>query len=338
LTAENANSMIMPQLFSGPQTNTFLSDSPAAYRVWREHKLKCRQSLDPTMPVTLDRQQLFDQHGLRQARAHIAAFGFVLFDGASDLSKQGFLALNRQLGLNTIDANLSADSDAVTTLRVVDAQAKSSRYIPFTNRALNWHTDGYYNSPETMIRAFSLYCVQPAISGGETSLLDHEMVYLALRDMNYAWVEALMDAQVMTIPANVIDGETVRSEQSGPVFAIAEGVERTENEGAERSEKADRDNQAPQLTMRYTSRPGNIVWKAGASIQPALAAIRDLLDNNEYTVKLRLLAGQGVICRNILHRREAFDQNVAQSPRLFYRARYLDSLAGSLTDSVGSKV
>ena len=77
--------------------------------------------------------------------------------------------------------------------------------------------------------------------------------------------------------------------------------------------------------MRYTSRPGNIVWKDGTAIQPALAAIRDLLDSNEYTVKLRLQAGQGVICRNILHRREAFDQNEAQSPRLFYRARYTDA-------------
>ena len=211
MTAGYANSMIDPQQLNEPKATAFRSSDPVEYCVWRQHKLRRRQSLDPTSQVTLDRQQLFSQTGLVQARAQIEAFGFVLFGRASDLSKQEFLALNRQLGLNAIHANLSADSDAVTSLRVVDANEKSSRYIPFTNRALNWHTDGYYNSPESLIRAFSLYCVQPAISGGETSLLDHEMIYMALRDMDYALVEGLMDAEVMTIPANKLTGK-----RSGP--------------------------------------------------------------------------------------------------------------------------
>ena len=112
-------------------------------------------------------------------------FNFALYEiAASDdgFSTQDFLAFGRQFGLHRIDANLSAESDGVTLLSAVDPADKRSRYIPYTSRALNWHTDGYYNSLSARIDAFSLYCVNPAERGGENFLLDHEMVYMQLRD------------------------------------------------------------------------------------------------------------------------------------------------------------
>jgi alpha-ketoglutarate-dependent taurine dioxygenase len=48
-----------------------------------------------------------------------------------------------------------------------------------------------------------------------------------------------------------------------------------------------------------------------------------LASDSEYMLTHRLRAGQGVICNNVLHRREAFvDDAPSGRRRLLYRARY----------------
>jgi len=106
--------------------------------------------------------------------------------------------LGEQLGLIRLDHNLLADEDAVTSLQVVPEKGGRG-YIPYTNRRLLWHTDGYYNAPERRIRAFVLHCVSPAASGGENALLDRRSPISRLRDQDPELVRALMDPQAMTI-------------------------------------------------------------------------------------------------------------------------------------------
>ena len=54
--------------------------------------------------------------------------------------------LGERLGLARLQANPLADEDGITSLEV--APEKSGRgYIPYSNRRLLWHTDGYYNPP-----------------------------------------------------------------------------------------------------------------------------------------------------------------------------------------------
>ena len=55
-------------------------------------------------------------------------------------------ALGQQFGLERLDGNLRADEDSITSLRV-KPEMQENHYIPYTNRPLNWHTDGYYNTP-----------------------------------------------------------------------------------------------------------------------------------------------------------------------------------------------
>ena len=216
--------------------------------------------------------------------------------------------LAQQFGLEHLDSNLLADEDAISSIAV--RPEKSGRgYIPYSNRRLLWHTDGYYNPPARRVRAFVLHCVRPAEEGGENALLDPEMAYLLLRQQNPDHVRALMVPDAMTIPANEESG--IRAAQSGPVFSI--------------------DSDDGCLHMRYTARTRSVVWKDDDATRAAVQALEHLLaDNSPYVFRHRLSAGQGLIANNVLHSRTAFTDAVDKgATRLIYRARYYDRIAGT---------
>jgi len=237
---------------------------------------------------------------------------YVVRDGAP-ADKEAIRALGRQFGLERLDRNLRADEDSITTLRVVP-EAASARYIPYTSRPLNWHTDGYYNPTDEQVRAFVMHCVAPAASGGENLLLDPEIVYILMRDRNPDYIHALMQPDAMLIPANVEDGRQLRAVQSGPVFTV---------------EKA-----SNALHMRYTARTRSIEWKADRAVRDAIEFLRELLDSDTpWIIRHRLQAGQGLICNNVLHRREAFvDDAAAGRARMLYRARFYDRIRDTVAD------
>ena len=138
------------------------------------------------------------------------------------VSTESIAMLGRQLGLTTPDRTLSAVVDGIAAIEV-RATGRMGEYIPYTDRPINWHTDGYYDAAPARIQAFIMHCARPAVSGGANRLLDADMVYIALRDANPAYVEALMRPDVMTIPANIDGGQVLRPEVTGPVFARAGG-------------------------------------------------------------------------------------------------------------------
>ncbi|TNF38714.1 MAG: taurine catabolism dioxygenase TauD [Gammaproteobacteria bacterium] len=214
--------------------------------------------------------------------------------------------LGRQLGLERLDGNLCADDDSITSLQVMDSDTRHAGYIPYTNRPLSWHTDGYYNLPEQQIRAILMHCVRDAVEGGENLLLDHEIAYIQLRDQNPEYIKALMRPDVMTIPPNVAEGQTLRTEQSGPVFSV--------------------DEQSQSLHMRFSARMRNIVWHDDDITRQAVAALNALLNpENPYVFRYRLKPGEGIICNNVLHNRTGFSDDPASGrTRLLYRARYYD--------------
>jgi hypothetical protein len=218
-------------------------------------------------------------------------------------------ALGRQLGLVRLDHNLNADEDAVTPLRVAIAGPRRG-YIPYTSRAIDWHTDGYYNPPGAEVRGFVLHCVYAALEGGENALLDPEIAYIWLRDTDPELIRALMAPDVMTIPANADEGGEIRPERSGPVFSV-QGVGR--------------------LHMRYTRRKRNVMWRADPTVQAALERLERLLDSTSpRVVRARLEPGWGVVCNNVLHTRTAYrDGPDPNRARLLYRGRYYDRIAGT---------
>ena len=211
--------------------------------------------------------------------------------------------LGERFGLTSLDRNHLADDDGITPLAVHGDGARA-RYIPYTDRPIAWHTDGYYNHPPRQVRALLLHCARPAAVGGENRLMDTEMAYLLLRDEDPAHVAALMRDDAMTIPANDEDG-MARPATIGPVFWL------------------DRDGR---LAMRYTARARNIEWSGEPAVQAAVAALRRILDGpGPHVFTARLEAGWGLVGNNVLHTREKFTDDSA-APRLLYRARYHDRI------------
>ena len=175
------------------EKSPFLLENEGAYQAWRARKLKIRQQLSPDRVFELDQQARLPQSLLEQARLQVDAYNFVLFQSGVEMDKKAFLELNHQFGLYRLDSNLGADEDSVTSLHVVAASDERAQYIPYTNRALNWHTDGYYNPHERRINAFALYCVHQAERGGGNHLFDHEWMYITIRDREPDLLAALMD-------------------------------------------------------------------------------------------------------------------------------------------------
>lgn len=210
--------------------------------------------------------------------------------------------------MNNLDKHLCAEDDAISSLQVMPEGTTHEGYIPYTNRAINWHTDGYYNTPDKQIRSMLLHCASAAARGGENQILDHELLYIQLRDRNPEYIRVLMEADVMTIPANVSNGVEIRPAMTGPVFSIdpANGA----------------------LHMRFTARTRSIEWKDNELVSEAVACLHSLLTkDNPYVMSLRLAEGEGLLSNNVLHNRTAFQNDVdAGQERLIYRARYYDRI------------
>jgi hypothetical protein len=211
--------------------------------------------------------------------------------------------------LRRLDANWLSEEDGVSSITVSDARDERGGFIPYTDRPIKWHTDGYYHPQRRRIRAMVLHCVRPAHSGGVNALLDHELAYIALRDASPRWLRALMAGDAMTIPGRDDDDGVARAAQSGPVFSV--------------------DPRDHTLHMRYTSRTRSIEWKADVATHEAVAFLeRFVNDDNPFVLRTRLEAGMGIVANNVLHERSGFTDDAA-SPRLLYRARYLDRIGPS---------
>ncbi|HEY9051069.1 MAG TPA: TauD/TfdA family dioxygenase [Gammaproteobacteria bacterium] len=214
--------------------------------------------------------------------------------------------LGAQFGLNRLNHNWLADDDAITSL-AVNNQGEHPHYIPYTNRPISWHTDGYYNRKDEQIWGLLLHCVRPASRGGENQILDHEIAYIKLRDTSPDYIRALMQPDVMTIPARTdTDGSVARQVEAGPVFSVNEVT--------------------GDLHMRYTARTRNIVWKDDKLACEAINHLESLLKTDmPYKFVGRLEPGMGLVSNNVLHDRSGFDETKGQE-RLLYRARYFDRI------------
>jgi alpha-ketoglutarate-dependent taurine dioxygenase len=282
-----------------------------AYLQWREQKLHySAPALNDLLVHIKDPYQLSDEEMaaiVKRCDQYNMAVYQLTDPGVQD--KSLVHAFGSQLAMENLDANLRSDEDSVSSLEVC-AQT-GNQYIPYTNKALSWHTDGYYNRLDKQIFAIIMHCVRPAAEGGVNSLLNPENVYISLRDEDPAYIEALMHPEAMTIPDNVEQGKVIREAQTGPVFIVRPQV------GSE----------ARRLHMRFSARKRNIVWRDTEETKQAVDKINRLMADEGNVFKVALNTGQGIICNNVLHNRSSFTDSEAQK-RLMYRARYFDAVNG----------
>lgn len=288
--------------------NPFDLADDAAYRLWRDAKLAhYPRRIEDLIVEVKDPHQLTDSEYAAIAdcvrRSNMAIYASAHTEADKTLPRR----MGEQFGLVRLDHNVLADEDAISTLTVAEEkEGMRADYIPYTNRGIRWHTDGYYNPPARRICGMILHCVQSAEQGGENRLLDHEIVYLLLRDQNPAFIEALSVPDVMTIPARMDDTGIARAAETGPVFSVLE------DSGA--------------LHMRYTARTKSIEWKDTPQTLAAVKALEAILaDDSHYVLQGRLDPGMGLICNNVLHDRTGFN-DTPEHRRIVYRARYLDRI------------
>ncbi|VAX12578.1 hypothetical protein MNBD_GAMMA24-1019 [hydrothermal vent metagenome] len=291
------------------QASPFTLDNESAYQQWRDQKLENYPEDIGELVVEIDDPRNLTQTEFDALLQRCRKTNMALYAGktGTDPSPEIPLAMARKFGLQALNKNWLADDNGLTSLTVRDDGVRK-HYIPYTNRAINWHTDGYYNIASQQIHALNLHVVQRAASGGENALLDHEIAYILLREKNPDYIRTLMAPEAMTIPARIEEGKVARQDEPGPVFSI----------------RADGN-----LHMRYTIRVNNVIWADDPLTSEALGYLKEILEGNSKYIYRGLLApGMGLISNNVLHDRAAFSDD-AEHKRHYYRARYFERLAGT---------
>ena len=237
----------------------------------------------------------------RIRRCNMAIYAGRVLDEDPDIPRR----LGEQFGLHRLDANWLAGEDGISEIRVFD-DGTQKLYIPYTDRPIKWHTDGYYNPPEWQIRGMVLHCVRPAATGGENRLMDHEMAYLLLRE-----------AGAGTCPGADAAGRDAHS-RSGWTNRMACARRR-----AARSSRSTRTDTCTCATPHGpAASPGS---RMPPRRPPSRRWKRLLASDSPSILQAQLEPGMGLLCNNVLHDRAAFRDDPAR-PRLLYRARYLDRI------------
>jgi len=280
--------------------------NPSEYERWRDEKLSNYPDRAEQLIVEIKNPMHLTQ-AERDAivqccnKTNMAIY---ISQSADNPDKRIASKLADQLSLKTLDNNMGSDDDGITSLQVSNEQGRD-RYIPYSNKAIHWHTDGYYNSLDKQIHALNLHCVRPAKKGGENAVMDHEIAYIRLREQNPEFIQALMAHDVMIIPPNIKGREVIRPARKGPVFACANDF----------------------LHMRYTARAHNVIWKKDDITQAAVKALDDILQSPDPAIfRLTLQSGWGLVSNNVLHDRSEFEDD-KNARRLLYRLRYYDRLS-----------
>ena len=218
--------------------------------------------------------------------------------GTAELSSDSLLALGKQLGVSETDkARRHSNSDELTNSGILNSA------VPFTTRPVRWHTDATYYGSDKTIQALFLLCKRPAIEGGSNKVLDHEILYIRMRDQAPEALRVLMNKNCFK-------------------YMNPKTCEIAENLGG----KVFWTNPDGYLCHRFSFRKMDMAWSIDTDIQEARADLETvILNESEYVIEGRLESGMGLISNNVLHTREKLvDSDDDAKKRLLFRARFYD--------------
>ena len=212
-------------------------------------------------------------------KAQIQRYNCCIYNSSSELiSKVHLVNFAQSIGMMTYDTN-NIDNDAVCSITRNKINDKRG-YIPYTDKALNWHTDGYYDKKP--IYSWLLHCVAPAEEGGENRLLDHELV-IRQYVLKHDDIDLLESENAFTIPGNKDAG---RLDTTSYVCS--------------------NNNKYKKLHMKFSMRKDNI--KLDKSVNKAVTKMKDIItdDCKKYYLTYKLSKNEGIISNNILHGRNSY--------------------------------
>ena len=267
------------------------------YLKWRDEKLAAYprniaelvvELGDMTAPTAAEKSRILET----VERANMCIYTA----GAAELEMASLLALGRQLGVSRTDKSARhAQSDELTDSGILNGA------VPFSTRHCNWHTDATYYGSGNPIQALFLLCKRPAVEGGSNKVLDHEVLYIHLRDTCPGALEVLMNRDCFNY-RNPATGE-IDPQRGGKVFwTSADG----------------------HLCHRFSFRKTDMAWSGDADVAAARKALESLISGEPaQVIEGRLESGMGLISNNVLHTRERLvDSDDAAQKRLLFRARF----------------
>ena len=291
------------------ETSPFDLENDDAYARWKEDKLKNYPTKLEDLQVEVNDPRKFSKVELDELIriCRIANMAIYVGKTGNNPDPEIPLSVGDQFGVHKIDKNWLAEDNSLSSLKLQE-NPKDKPLAPYTNSALNWHTDGYYNSNKEQIQSMMLHSVQCAAKGGENRFFDHEIAYILLRDENPDHIITLMQNDVLSIPPRLKDGNLERNAVTGPVFRITK---------------------SGNLHMRYTIRKKNVIWSNNKRTELAKKTLKKILDNNKsYVFSTILKPGSGLVSNNIIHSRSSF-VNDEFHKRHFYRSRYFERINGT---------
>ncbi len=292
-------------------------ESDAAYQDWRKTKLKQaselleKSELVPIGDLSAITPAEHDELSRRCEISNAVFYRDMQKNKAPEVVSEKLRHFAQYLGLRIAEKHRSAGKDGIVSLQVSDSSSQKG-YIPYSQKPMNWHTDGYYNAPDDKIRAMVLHCVRAADTGGVNQIYDPEIAYIRLRDKNPEFIAALMHPSAMTIPENREPNGKVRPASIGSVFEV--------------------NPQNGHLEMRYTARTRSIEWRDDATTHAAVAFLQSVLNSDDpYIQTIKMQDGDGLLCNNSLHNRTGFDANSENaSTRLLMRVRFHNRVSGRI--------
>lgn len=279
--------------------NRFNLASAEDYKKWRDEKLAAYPTSIGDLVVELGDMTAITPAEKDKIMSLVERANMCVYTaGAAELTMDSLLALGRQLGVSATDKLCRhAQSDELTNSGILGSA------IPFTTRHVRWHTDATYYGSDKTIQALFLLCKQPAVEGGNNKVLDHEILYILLRDQQPEALEVLMKNDCFQ-HRNPQTGEISR-EQGGKVFwTNAEGY----------------------LCHRFSFRKTDMAWTDDADVTAAKEVLESYLINDPaHVIEGRLESGLGLISNNVLHTREKLvDSDEPSKQRLLFRTRFYD--------------
>lgn len=286
--------------------------SDAVFLAWKNSKKKIFESMNAAPPISIESLENCPTDSVNQLKIRCSKMNFALYDcggdtGGATETGRSLLKFAQKFGLHLKEEHRSGGEDGVVALTPSSEKSKKG-YIPYTPKPLNWHTDGYYNASETPIKAFLLHCHTPAAKGGVNQIIDPEIAYMRLREVDPSFIEAFFHPEAMVIPENVEKDGKIRPASVGPVFFT--------------------DKRTGRLQMRYTARTRSIEWRDDPATQEASHWIRDWLTSDDpYKIEIKLSAGQGILNNNVLHNRTGFEDDPdSEKHRTILRVRFHDRI------------
>ena len=216
---------------------------------------------------------------ISQIKQKLTKFNCCIYASGTDLDDNSkIMRFAQSLGMRTFDSH-NIDDSAISTISA-NKDENNMRYIPYTNKGLNWHTDGYYDSKP--IFSWLLHCIEPALSGGENFLLDHE---LAIREyiLKYDDIIYLTNNETFSIPTDEVAKREITSNYV-----------------------CDMNNEYKKLHMNFSMRKENIIVSkdSESAMSKLIKIIKE--DCKKYHLTYKLSKSEGIVSNNILHGRNAF--------------------------------